>query len=174
MIDIPDGTACGHRACLSHKTYPCPFCGRIAGRALTTSERIAVELEKYLATDTQCLSNEDFFAQMVEVIDPILDFRSVRHISFAQSDTSLINTEEEAKRLCEVAIADDLGTDMSGFSSSAAKRSVPITLKIEPHIEPRHWLCIPARKNYLKAAWECIKFPFRLVANFLTAMGQVK
>jgi len=154
MVDIPDGTACGHRACLSHKTYPCPFCGRIAGRALTTSERVAVELEKYLATDTQCLSNEDFFAQMVEVIDPILDFRSVSRVVYVQDAMSLINTEEEAKRLAEAMMVD------------AFRHEIPMG-------EPRPWLCIPARKNYLKAAWECIKFPFRLVANFLTAMGDV-
>jgi len=143
-MNLPDGVACGHRACLSHKTYPCPFCGRIAGRELTTSERVAkAVLDTFPGSGGR--TEEEWFAACVELITPIVDGADAEQ-----------------------------GIDVSGFSSSAAKRSVPITLKIEPRIEPRPWLCMPARKNYLKAAWECIKFPFRLVANFLTAMGQVK
>jgi len=169
-VNLPDGTACGHRACLSHKTYPCPFCGRIAGRALTTSERVAKAIEKEFCDPSMDGPREEYFAAVVELIDPIV-IESQGYVPiprmFLRCDTSLLTTEEEAKRLGEE-IAADLGTDVSGFSSSVAKSSRPITLIIE---EPRR---IPVRKNYLKAAWECVKFPFRLVANFLTAMGDVK
>ena len=116
MVDIKDGTACVHRACLSHKTYPCPFCGRIAGRALTTSEKIVNAMMKHFASaDGGSWTDKEWFEEALEVITPILDFRSVRHIVYAESDTSLINTEEEAKRTAGFAISDDLfaGTEFS-------------------------------------------------------------
>ena len=73
-MNLPDGVACVHRACLSHKTFPCPFCGRIAGRALTHSERIAKAAMKALDMPLE----EAWFQDCVKAIEPlVLDARVV-------------------------------------------------------------------------------------------------
>jgi len=125
-MNLPDGTACVHRACLSHKMYPCPFCGRIAGRALTASEKIAKALMDDSRNDVRIRSESEWFAYVVELITPIVEISAAGEVRFVYEGTlePLINTNEEAKRLAAV-IQDDF----------------PIEL---PMSEPRPWLQMPS------------------------------
>ena len=119
-----DGEACGHRACLSHKTYPCPFCGRIAGRALTHSERIAQIVMKEFDSG-EMRSSEEWFQRFVELITPIVNGPSIRRVVYAEAPSMMIDTEGEAKRL-------------------AAFLATEADLRFEiPKTEPRPWLQMP-------------------------------
>ena len=143
-MNIPDGVACVHRSCLSHKTYPCPFCGRIDGRALTHVEKIAKAAMESLDMTVE----EAWFEDCVKAIDPlVLNARVVdpiyrRMLTF---DTSLINTEEEAKRLAALLMTED-------------------DLRFEiPKTEPRPWISIT----------DAVKNPERHTSDggFLVAQG---
>ena len=158
MIDIPDGTACGHRACLSHKTYPCPFCGRIAGKALTHSEKIVNAMMKHFASDEGgSWTDKEWFEEAIELIIPIVEIAAAAEVRYVYSNIgdAMISTTEESKRCMAAAIADDHRVYIA-------------------NVEPRPWLCVPARNSYLKEAWECLKAPFIWIGEVLTAMGQVK
>ena len=167
-MNIHDGVACVHRACLSHKTYPCPFCGRIAGRALTHVEKIAKAAMESFGLQLE----EAWFPACVKAIEPfVMDARVVEpiHRRFLTFDTSLMNTEEEAKRLGEV-----LSRDMSGIASASANSSRPITLKIEP----RQWLQMPSdypkRVNWLKVISAVLWAPFRFVAEVFKGIDSLE
>lgn len=153
-MNIPDGVACVHRACLSHKTYPCPFCGRIDGRALTHVEKIAKAAMESVGLQLE----EKWFPACVKAIDPlVLNARVVdpiyrRMLTF---DTSLINTEEEAKRLAAFTMTED-------------------DLRFEiPRTEPRPWLTMfpgPKRRNWLKIIGATLWAPFHFFAEALQVL----
>jgi len=179
-MNIPDGVACVHRACLSHKTYPCPFCGRIAGRALTHVEKIAKAAMESFGLQLE----EAWFPACVKAIEPfVMDARVVEpiHRRFLTFDTSLMNTEEEAKRLAALLMTED-------------------DLRFEiPKTEPRPWISITdAVKNperhtsdggfMMMTPWEIqlnrprwcriisavLWAPFRFVAEVLNGLRSVE
>ena len=151
MVDIKDGTACVHRACLSHKTYPCPFCGRIAGRELTHSEKIVDALMKHFtSTEGGTWSDEEWFEEALEVVKPIVEEAFTGGVMVSPETEFPINTEQEAKRCMEAAIADDFR-----FNHRRGEARPWVTLATSEQISKAK-----KRVNWLKVIWSCLTAPF--------------
>ena len=176
-MNIPDGVACVHRACLSHKTYPCPFCGRIAGRALTHVEKIAKAAMKALDMPVE----EALFKDCVKAVKPIVQaavaggirsYNEPHTLDWRPEDCLVkIDTKMEARLFSDAAIAEEQRPWIS--IADAVKNT-------ERHTSDGGFMMMPPWERQLNRPRWCriisavLWAPFRFFAEVLNGIRSVE